>query len=483
MPQGINRPRHLARCTCPRRVRPCFGHSSATHCSACRQPGMLDVRNRRCQCGAAVPYFGRPGTGPATCCARCRQPDMVDVRSRRCRCRATTPRFGFPGQTASCCSLCKSPGMVNVRGRRCVCGRAEPTFGDGTAAPRCCKKCKQPTMTNVRARRCEVCRHAVPSFAMPGLVTATHCGRCRSLTMVNITGRRCSCGVRPYFGYPTSQRATHCKRCRKPGMCDIRSKRCLCGRARPFFGDAGGVATHCVACRRPDHVVVTGHWCEGPCHDTPTAARFQLSGQWLCWGCAKEKSGAAGADRCRAIRREYLFLGDLLTRCLPAQLGLTPDRPLHTYHHDRAVLSCHTISRPDLTFVLPNFLIVVEFDEGGHTNRTGLSELRHLEVIRRWARQMHGLRHMYVLRIDERGLFRRSYTGGYTGVRFQTRELMWKPTDLFAVCVRAVADRLVDRIRQALGGDVPVELATAVQGTHVEVWNSANGLHTPMPSC
>jgi hypothetical protein len=475
-------PRHQARCACPRRVRPCFGNTNggATHCSVCRLQGMSDVRNRRCHCGAATPYFGREGHR-ATHCALCRGSNMVDVRSGRCVCRKTTPRFGFHGHPPTHCSLCKSPGMINLRCKRCVCGRAEPTFG--TTIARYWKHCKHPTMVNLRARRCQACMQAVPSFAEPGQGVVTHCGRCKSATMVNVTGRRCSCGVQPYFGYPGGRQATHCNQCRTPGMRNIRDKRCSCGRARPLFGVAGSAATHCVACREPVHVVMAGHWCKGEIvhgHDTPTPARFKLDGQWLCWGCAKEKTGATGRNHCRAIRREYIFLGDLLTRCLPAELGLAPGRPLHTYQHDRAVLSCHSISRPDLTFVLPNFLIVVEFDEGGHTNRSIISELQHLEVIRQWAREVHGLQYVYVLRIDERGLFRRIYTGGQTGVSTQPREMMWQPTDLFDICIQAVAGRLVDRIRRALcpRGGVPVELHMAAQGTHVEVWNRVEGLHT-----
>lgn len=187
--------------------------------------------------------------------------------------------------------------------------------------------------------------------------------------------------------------------------------------------------------------------------------------------------GSDGAHACRAIRREHLFLGELVIRDLPRMLSLSPTDALHQYYHDRPVLSCDAISRPDLTFVLPNFLIVVEFDESGHTDRTTYGELRHLEIIHDWAKKTHGLQYMYVLRIDERGLFRRAHSGGHTGHAPQPREPVWVPTGLFPQCLQAVAERLGERMKQALcaSGRVPVELLGPLAAC-VETWDRTNGL-------
>lgn len=404
---------------------------------------------------------------------------MVDVRSRRCRCGASVARFGWPNHAPVCCRKCRVGTMVNLRLKRCQCGRASPVYGIANGKAQCCRRCRDPNMINVRAKKCRVCSSTVATFAAQASATATHCARCRDMTMVRRSGWLCACGVTAYFG-TEGHRPTHCKRCRSPGMQDVRSPRCSCPeKRRPHFGAPGAArATHCTACREADHVVVTGHWCSGSCHvvDEAAPARFLVGGEWLCWACSKDRIGALGQNVCRAIRREYLFLGELVTRCLPAELGLPPGSPLYAYQHDRAVLSCHSICRPDLTFVLPNFLIVVEFDEGGHANRSSLSEMRHLEVIRRWALQKHGLRYMYVLRIDERGLFRRTSTGAHTGVQRQPREMVWQPTKLFHACVHDVTMRLVCCFRQALcpSGTIPEHLRTAPQGTWVETWVAHN---------
>ena len=55
-------------------------------------------------------------------------------------------------------------------------------------------------------------------------------------------------------------------------------------------------------------------------------------------------------------------------------------------------------------------VIVIEFDENNHSDRSEYSEERHLEVIRRWAKESHGLEHLYALRINERGLFKKTIT-------------------------------------------------------------------------
>jgi hypothetical protein len=478
------------RCACGL-ARPYFGHTGlgrATCCKRCKKPGMVDVKNKRCDCGLAIPYFGYPGSDGqkrATHCARCKAVGMVNVRGNRCRCGSTAPRFGWPHGRVECCAKCKDQGMVNLRTRRCSCGKAEPSFGHADGVAVCCKLCRHPGMTNVRAKKCHGCTLAVPSFGRAGTRIATHCTRCRTDDMVNVTGKRCHCGsATPYFGYHDGP-ATHCKRCKKTDMTDVRSRKCSCGRARPQYGTQGGTATHCFVCKEKNMVNVKEKFCTDPLnlHHTDghpnTIARFHHKAEWLCWGCWMHKTGSSGHKPCRAVRREHIFLGQLLTHELPQALGLSPLQKLHEYYHDRSVLSCHTICRPDLTFVLPNFLVVVEFDESGHVNRTSLSELQHLEIVRVWARDTHGLQFMYVLRIDERGLFRKTYTGGHTGNRKQPRELVWTPTTAFPQCIRAVAGRLRERIVQAMcpSGRIPPELQNTPLATQVETWNRTLGIH------
>ena len=38
----------------------------------------MNVNNKRCRCGLALPYFGLEG-GKAVCCGKCKEPGMMDV--------------------------------------------------------------------------------------------------------------------------------------------------------------------------------------------------------------------------------------------------------------------------------------------------------------------------------------------------------------------------------------------------------------------
>ncbi|CAJ1374547.1 unnamed protein product, partial [Effrenium voratum] len=86
---------------------------------------MMDIKNPKCRCGRARPYFGKPGDARATCCAKCKEDGMVNIKSARCRCGRARPSFGMPGDArATCCTKCREDGMVDIVSLRClVCGK------------------------------------------------------------------------------------------------------------------------------------------------------------------------------------------------------------------------------------------------------------------------------------------------------------------------------------------------------------------------
>eukprot|EP00933_Yihiella_yeosuensis_P036630 TRINITY_DN3039_c0_g2_i3.p2 TRINITY_DN3039_c0_g2~~TRINITY_DN3039_c0_g2_i3.p2 ORF type:complete len:225 (-),score=23.09 TRINITY_DN3039_c0_g2_i3:31-705(-) len=72
-----------------------------------------------CQCRKTRPRFRFPGDSKVTCCSKCKSDGMVDVRNRKCECGRCSPSFGFPG------------------------GRAQPSFGfPGNSKATCFSKCK-----------------------------------------------------------------------------------------------------------------------------------------------------------------------------------------------------------------------------------------------------------------------------------------------------------------------------------------------------
>ena len=192
----------------------------------------------------------------------------------------------------------------------------------------------------------------------------------------------------------------------------------------------------------------------------PFAATFILDDVPLCFLHYYSEPNSS----CRAIRREPLFLGALLCE-LPALLGLShAEFDQYAMNHDKNVRSCKLLRRPDLLFCFGFFAVLFEFDENnGHRDRTELSEIEHLEVIRRYVKETAKLKHMYVLRINPEGkqpLFRKRLS--------TNKEQVWEPTEHFRRKFQEVAKKSQPWIEQAIQGPVPPELKAAFQGTKVE---------------
>ena len=181
-----------------------------------------------------------------------------------------------------------------------------------------------------------------------------------------------------------------------------------------------------------------------PKYDIP-AGNYRHGGENLCWSC---HNVATGGNKCKAIRREDLVLGNLISQ-LAEMLGVTA-KGLQSFHHDKPVRTCHTVARPDLYFLWPGRLvIVIEFDENNHTDRTTKSEMQHLQVIKDWASNQHGVSCLKVVRVNEYRdthgrrvrLFKQSATGAATGLPDgqPKREKVWVPTDAFLPCMDQVS--------------------------------------------
>ena len=78
------------------------------------------------------------------------------------------------------------------------------------------------------------------------------------------------------------------------------------------------------------------------------------------------------------------------------------------------------------------------------------------EVPNKDSLQIYGLEHLYALRINERGLFKKTITGSHTGVGRQPREFVWVPTNKFIPSIEKAAQRLVPWFRSALDPSDPL---------------------------
>ena len=76
----------------------------------------------------ANPFFGVPG-GRATACRACKEPGMINVKNKRCKCGKLLLFFGVPGGSPTACRACKEPGMIDLKNKRYKCGKGEPFYG------------------------------------------------------------------------------------------------------------------------------------------------------------------------------------------------------------------------------------------------------------------------------------------------------------------------------------------------------------------
>ncbi len=94
------------------------------------------------KCNVTSCSYGMPG-GPATHCSPCREEGMVSRMHRNCiKCNTTHARFGVKGGKPTHCFMCREEGMINVQQKKTLkCTRCRDTMkaDDGTTL---CGPCK-----------------------------------------------------------------------------------------------------------------------------------------------------------------------------------------------------------------------------------------------------------------------------------------------------------------------------------------------------
>ena len=156
------------RCPCGKSKRPSFGLPggkpyTAKWCSKCpeKPDNAVDVRNKRCACGASYPSYGNPGGNPGSAkwCAKCpeKPADSVNVHSKRCVCGKSQPSLGLPGEhpyEARWCAKCpdKPVNALNVVRKR-------PASAAVSASPQQAPE----TMASPNAALASVARHNSPA--------------------------------------------------------------------------------------------------------------------------------------------------------------------------------------------------------------------------------------------------------------------------------------------------------------------------------
>jgi hypothetical protein len=185
-------------------------------------------------------------------CATHKQPGMVDVRNKRCAqpgCTKLSPSFNADGEALGLyCVTHKQPGMVDVRNKRCAqpgCTKLSPSFNaDGEALGLYCVTHKQPGMVDVRNKRCAQLGCTVHAwYGRPGCMS-THCATHRAPGEIRYPRARCErCREPALYGVHLELR--RCETHREPGDQNLAERPCVsCGLAY-VLSDSG----HCEACR------------------------------------------------------------------------------------------------------------------------------------------------------------------------------------------------------------------------------------------
>ena len=112
-------------CGCPKKVRATFNivGEKAKYCSSCKLNGMVNVIDRKCNCGKAQPTFNLVGKKQAICCNSCKTPEMVDIKNidKLCtKCKKYRANFNVEGESKGIfCKDCADDGMCDVTHIKC----------------------------------------------------------------------------------------------------------------------------------------------------------------------------------------------------------------------------------------------------------------------------------------------------------------------------------------------------------------------------
>ena len=215
-----------------------IGELKALYCSAHKQEGMVDVKNKTCihEGCKKQPVFNIDGETKALYCSAHKQEGMVDVKHETCiheGCKKR-PHFNIDGELkALYCSVHKQEGMVDVKHATCIhegC-KTRPHFNiDGETKSLYCSVHKQEGMVNIISKTCihEGCKTR-PHFNIDGETKALYCSLHKQEGMVNVTSKTCiheGCKKQPVFNIDGETKALYCSAHKQEGMVDVKHETC-----------------------------------------------------------------------------------------------------------------------------------------------------------------------------------------------------------------------------------------------------------------
>lgn len=313
-----------------------------------------------------IASFGYPGYGTKFC-SKHKEPKMVNLVSKMCECGRARPIYNYEGLKANFCKECKEDDMINVADKKCFCGRVKPTFNLEGLRPAYCVQCKTPEMVDVASLKCVVCKKVKPSFNYEGL-KPEYCGSCKLDSMIDVLHPKCKCGrAQPSHNYDGLQ-PKYCSKCKLQGMIVVKRRTCIeCLLEQATYNDPGKKAEYCRYCKKPEHINVVDK-----CKYEHCVRSGNKNYRYYCTFCF-----------------QHLFPDDPLTLNIKVKTkenqvrdflnteydGFIHDQPIWTGDCD-----CSHRRRIDHRKLIGNTLLCIETDEFQHKNKkynTSYEEVRY----------------------------------------------------------------------------------------------------------
>jgi len=388
------------KCRCGKK-RPYFNFESETKaicCNDCKEPGMINIKDRKCRCGKKIPSFNFESETKAICCNDCKEPGMIDIKHRKCRCGKKRPNFNFESETkAICCNDCKESGMIDIKNRKCRCGKKIPYFNfESETKAICCNDCKEPGMIDIKNRKCR-CGKKQPCFNFESETKAICCNDCKKPGMIDIKHRKCLCGKKqPCFNFESETKAICCNNCKEPGMINIKHRKCLCG-TRASYGFPRNFPKMCVQHKQEGMISKPRARCLKNCKEP---AEYGIQRPIHCIAHKDEND-------INLVERKCINCGkiDVLTEdnvCInfcskeeeykiyqkqqkvkETRVGkLLTDKFGEPNTHDKIIDSVcgkDDRSRPDFVYNCNTHIVIVEVDEHQHRNNCSVGEINRMK--------------------------------------------------------------------------------------------------------
>ena len=69
------------------------GEKIAKYCATHKEPGMIDIKNKKCKFEGCdtQPTYAKPGEKIAKYCASHKEPGMIDIKNKKCKYTLTSP--------------------------------------------------------------------------------------------------------------------------------------------------------------------------------------------------------------------------------------------------------------------------------------------------------------------------------------------------------------------------------------------------------